>query len=207
MNHNPFNEYTRPSEYHLSKDDERQRVDSVAKRIASITRPRNKSRRIWYLSLAASVLLVSAFWFFSQPDPEQLAQSFFKPYQNYGAQQLRGERPADQLINFYKAYDAGQYVQAIGTYLESTETKRPLDKFYYAIALIGLADYSAGMEMLSSLEGQLPAEHLESLRFYTGLAWVGMGQMEKAQIIFNEIIKQPTSYYFQDAQRIVNKIK
>ena len=206
MNNDPFKEFSKPSEYHVLGDDEDQHLANITARINEVSRPQTRRRTIWYMSLAATILLLAALWFDNRPSQMEIAQTFFEPYQNYSSTQTRGAQEKANLIDFYQAYDEQDFDKAIKNYSLTDESKKALDQLYYAISLQGVNQWERASEVLEELRDEIPGEHDESLLYYSGLAHMATGKVEKAKADFSELVERPDSYYFSKAQKILAKL-
>ena len=201
---NPYEQYDRPSSYHLAGDEETSRLLSIEKRVKAIRKKRRGQTLVYsIIAIAASVaLFFVARQFFEKEPSEHLAQRAFVPYKNYVYDQVRGEATVD-ISSAYQYYDQGVFDRAVLAFDKKAGSLSTIDELYYAISLQGTGEWQLSLNKLNKLSETLPREHQDALRFYTALAYLGVKNWKTAKQNLNTIAENNNSYYSKNASDIL----
>lgn len=196
---NPFESDMKKSEFFLEGESEQQSLDSINRRIESMTTKKKVFTLPKTLLLAASFITLLAVSFFlfrnNSSSLQSIAESHFDHYPNYVELQVRGDENSSNLKEAYLSYDKKEYSLAIKSYNSVKEELKPKDVFYLSIALLGEAKWQDANQKLESVSGQLDEQYFDAYYFYHSLSLVGSGDKALAIAELDKLTNARSPFY------------
>jgi len=173
--------------------------ETLKQELQALEQPKT-SKKPWLLPVAASVVIllgVSSFWFFGNQaqSTEDLFNSHFEPYRNVVQPIERGDSSASPRVNAFKAYEQGNYTEALNGFNELIKTDNdPTIKFYKANTLLKTGNTEKAIVLLESNMKQTDSL-AEKHHWYLALAYIKNGNLEAAKTQLNLLLNNPDSEY------------
>lgn len=166
--------------YELGVRDEIVRKE-LRKKIAGFEEGNRRKRMInpTYISIAASVFLITSSVFYFTKDDESLFDQYYDQYPNYELTTTRGEENLSNRGLAYAAYDAGDYQVAIEEFNKLEVLLAP-DYFFRGVSYIQVKEHDRALSDFQKVIDLEDASYGTASVWYTALIHVNANNKEKA---------------------------
>lgn len=205
----PFDKYNQST--YTDDTAERESLERIHHRLDKLVADKSAGKSghlfkiITVVAAAAVILLLIVVKPFNNNN-QQLAEAYFSPYPNYVLLTERGEVSDMDATrtDAYKAYDLGNYQEAIRSFEALSSEASGEDKFYQAQALQANGKWKASLSMLLGIE-QIKSEYQDGLRWHTALARLANGDVEVARALLIPLMTERTEFS-SAARQIVDQL-
>ena len=158
-----------------------------------------KTQRFNYLIIASVVLFGLFMWVLvsinmTPPTPQELFELNFEMYEAPAA--LRGTAPEDKLDIAFAPYREGNYEQAFLN-LQLVDLEHPNDEnvlFYSGMCLLKMNRPEDAMTFFEQVLALPDNQSTIQTKWYIGLTWLKLENIEKAAPIFRALTEYPNRY-------------
>lgn len=155
--------------------------------------------RIWAMAAAMALMLVALWWLLTPGKTDYLAQHF-EAYPNVIAPILKSDEPLTAEERAYQAYELKNYEEAERLF----EKLAPSDDkaFYQAMIALEKRETSKAINLLEKVYQNSAARFRQPAMWYLALAYLEMGEQEKAGQLIKEIEKEEGHPFQEKAAKL-----
>ncbi|WP_025666866.1 tetratricopeptide repeat protein [Aquimarina megaterium] len=170
---------------------------------------KKKTLKWWYAAAAILVLLgTTYFWNTKKPvSNDELFATYFKPYRNILQPVVRSGEHKNMISVAFNAYENGNFKKALDAFdiVLETEANDTL-QFYKANALLKLNKAKKAIIILEN-RNEIKNSFSEKNHWYLAMAYLKVGQLDKAKEQLELLIKIPDSEYKRtEAKELLKKL-
>ncbi|MEK6476868.1 tetratricopeptide repeat protein [Catalinimonas sp. 4WD22] len=168
-------------------------------------------RRIFLNSLAVaatiSLFFVLGYVLMDNASPEALYQTHYQAYPNIvNPVERSASAESSELNNAMRAYEQGDYQEAVTLFEQAEEPLSTSYEFYLAISYLELANYQNAVELLKKVEqSEVEAYHYPAL-WYQGMAYLVQKDTENAKQILKQLSESGDNYYSTKASELLQEL-
>ncbi|WP_074409693.1 tetratricopeptide repeat protein [Aquimarina megaterium] len=170
-----------------------------------------KKNKLKWWSIAASILvLLGTIYFWDTKKPvsnEELFATYFEPYRNILQPVVRGNDHKNKISVAFNAYENGNFKKALDAFNTVLETEEnDTLQFYKANALLKLNEAEKAIVILEERD-KIENSFSEKNHWYLTMAYLKVGQLNKAKEQLELLIKIPDSEYKkEEAKELLKKL-
>lgn len=159
------------------------------------------------IGMAAAVAFIIVAYFSIRKDPlspEALYAQYYEVYPNVEAPVSRSENVDE---NPYAYYERGDYITALKLFtdLRTSDPENSALLFYSGICQLELGQPGKSIELFDQVINLESAKYLRPAIWYQSLAYLHMGNIEKATVIFDQL-KQGDDVYSRKAKNLFENL-
>lgn len=168
-------------------------------------------RRFFFNSLAVaatiSLFFVLGYVLMDNASPEALYQTHYQAYPNIvNPVERSASAESGELNNAMRAYELGDYQEAVTLFEQAEEPLSTSYEFYLAISYLELANYQSALELLKKVEqSDVEAYHYPAL-WYQGMAYLAQKDTENAKQILKQLSESEDNYYSAKASELLQEL-
>ena len=184
----------------------RMELEEVAKEMIGGQKPMEESAQggRWRWGIAASILAIIVFsWWWMQREPSAAAlfAEYYSPYLGY--HQQRGADGEAALTEAFRAYEAGNYAEAIQEFKQVTVAEDELMVwFYLAQAELAHGNASEARKGFDTVINQGDNFYIAQAEWYICLAHLQMGDLDAARAALDQILLADAHPYLETAIKL-----
>jgi|GEM_PF-5250122 len=168
-----------------------------------------RNARIMLLASAALVLLALAIFVLVRnneaPDYKALFDKYYTHYNFIIAFRQSGDS-VSHLNKGMQLYKAGNYKQAITSFLAARESSWQITDFYLGLCYLEIGNYAKSVEYLKMVSDSSTDQQYEA-RWYLALAYLAQGNQQETTKLLENIVKNQKDYFREQALKLLSDLK
>jgi len=169
----------------------------------------NAGPRKWYYVAAAAAIafvIMATFFYPADPTPEQLFQSYFKPYPNLFEPTVRGDVSATGRTEAFQAYEQGDYEKAVPLFKALLNAKKePGILLLLGNSNLILGNVEEAKRNFITLNSDFDELDIQS-KWFLSLCYLKSGDVDSASVILKELGNTEISYAAK-AKELLEKVQ
>lgn len=182
-----------------------------AKSELAVIHQKSKRTKIWQWAIAASLtilLVVSSFGWFEANEAatsDLLFATYFEPYRNVVAPEVRGDQNESDIANAFAAYDTEDFETAL-YHFERLEQPSPITRLYQANSLMML-DRAQDALMLLETDRNVEDTFTRERWWFLSLSYLKLDQRETTADALKQMLKTEGSFKQAEAEALVTLLE
>ncbi|WP_436517967.1 tetratricopeptide repeat protein [Ekhidna sp. To15] len=167
----------------------------LRKKVAGFEEGNRRKRMInpTYISIAASIVLVTSSVFYFMRDEESLFDQYYDQYPNYELTTTRGEENLSNRGLAYAAYDVGDYQVAIEEFNKLEVLLAP-DYFFRGVSYIQVEEYNSALSDFNEVVELEDESYGNASIWYTALVHLKLNNKDKAIPILKKLAEGESEF-------------
>ena len=160
-----------------------------------------------YIAIAAAILVLATFIFLMPQTTnyeKRLFDAHFEPYPSILKPTTRGDVQKSEEQDPYFLYESEAYVQADVGFVGLAKTDTV--QFYRSMIQLEFENYQTAISILEALDLPMTSSLFDASIWYLGLAYLGNGDLLRANSKFHQIKEDPDHPYHGEAIRILKEL-
>lgn len=185
----------------------KEKLKTIGEELKTEKSSSHKKPLFWISAIAATILLIIAFQFFSNQaiSSGELFDTYFEAYPN--AHTIKGSSDTTAIKKAFEHYDAEAYKQAANAFkkIATTRALNSSEHFYYGISSLAISDVKNAKIHFREVSKEHPLFH--EAQWYTSLALIKQDSLQKAKTLLNDNKLNFSTYRNDKVKKLLNQIK